>query len=430
MKIDFHTFGCKVNTYDTGLMQKNFADSKNTDQNHVMVVNTCAVTGEATKEAIKWIKKYKSTNPQHKIVVTGCSAQVDTELLKDLKEIDLLVANSHKGELKNLIQKMLNQELPEKVFKSNIFKKLDLEPGGGEEDLHTRSFVKIQDGCNSFCTFCVIPFARGKSRSLPASTIVNKINELFVKGIKEVVLTGVHIGDYEGDEAKNLEALVKKVLVETKMPRIRLTSIEPVELSQELLELFGDERMCKHFHMSIQSANTKVLRDMKRKYTHSEVEKSLNDIYKFFPEAYVGMDVIVGFPGETQDEFGDTYQRLDQLPWTRIHVFPYSRRPGTYADRLPEQWERGEIVARARRLRELSYQRSLQRAKEQIGRQKEVLVLASSKKGLARDYWPVALPEKISQMFQVGTEVPVRITGVQEQNNKGLEPRLTAELWS
>ena len=428
MKIDFHTFGCKVNTYDTGLMQKNIATADVNVEESVMVVNTCAVTGEATKEAIKWIKKYKKNHPNHKIVVTGCSAQVDTERLQEVSEVDLLVANSHKGDLKNLIQKMCNNELEDKVYKSNIFKKLDLEPGGGEEDLHTRSFVKIQDGCNSFCTFCVIPFARGKSRSLPAEVIVDKVNELFYKGIKEVVLTGVHIGDYEDEGAKNLEALVKKVLKETKMPRLRLTSIEPIELSEELLEIYQDERMCKHFHMSIQSANSKVLSDMKRKYSHKEVENSLNDIYKLFPEAYVGMDVIVGFPGETQEEFSDTYQRLDQLPWTRIHVFPYSRRPGTYADRLEQQWERGEIVARARRLRELSCHRSLKRAEEQIGQKKQVLVLASAKKGMARDYWPVELPEQISQMFKAGSEVPVEITAIKKMANTGLEPRLIGQL--
>ena len=429
MKLEFHTFGCKVNTYDTGLMQKSLASHTINQTDSVMVVNTCAVTGEATKDAIKWIKKYKKNHPDKKIVVTGCSAQVDTEKFTQLNEVDLIVANSHKGELQQLIQEMLAGRSLQKIYKSNIFKKLDLEPGGGEEDLHTRSFVKIQDGCNSFCTYCVIPFARGKSRSLPAESIVSKINELSAKGIKEVVLTGVHIGDYADKTAPHLEALLKKILKETKISRLRLTSIEPVELTAELLEIYTDERMCKHFHMSIQSANSKVLKDMKRNYSHKEVESSLNSIHKHFSEAYVGMDVIVGFPGENQDDFADTYTRLDQLPWTRIHVFPYSSRPGTYAARLPQQWERGEIVARARRLRELSYQRSLSKAQEQVGQHKQVLVLASGKKGMARDYWSVDLSEQVQRMFKVGSEIPVKITAVQTTNNKALEPRLLGTLW-
>ncbi|MCB9026522.1 MAG: tRNA (N(6)-L-threonylcarbamoyladenosine(37)-C(2))-methylthiotransferase MtaB [Bdellovibrionaceae bacterium] len=415
MKIQYHTFGCKVNTYDTGLMQKNLiSECSENSSDDIMIVNTCAVTGEATKDAVKWVKKYKKENPSHHIVVTGCSAQVDTEIFQQVAEVDLLVANSHKGELKSLIQKMLDGGLQERVFKSNIFKKLDLEEGGGEEDLHTRSFLKIQDGCNSFCTYCVIPFARGKSRSLPNVVLVNKINELFHKGIKEVVLTGVHIGDYADDEVGNLEGLINKILLETKMPRLRLTSIEPVELSQELIEIYKDPRMCKHFHMSIQSANSKVLSEMKRNYSCVEVEQSLKNIYHNFPEAYVGMDVIVGFPGESEEEFFDTFQRLDNLPWTRIHVFPYSRRPGTYADRLPQQWERAEIVFRARRLRELSQQRSLQKARQQIGKQKEVLVLASGKKGMSRDFWPVELPEQVQRMFQPGSEITLKISSTNE----------------
>lgn len=430
MKFNFHTFGCKVNTYDTGLMQKNlsgFEQQQYTDC-EVMVVNTCAVTAEATKDAAKWIKKYKRDHPHHHMVVTGCSAQVDTEILQELPEVDLLVANSHKGQLSELIQQMLNGKLQDKVYKSNIFKKWDAEPGGGEEDLHTRAFLKIQDGCNSFCTFCVIPFARGKSRSLPADYLVQKIQELRQKGIKEVVLTGVHIGDYEDDRVKNIEGLVKKILNETQVSRLRLTSLEPIELNAALLELYQDERMCKHFHMSVQSANSKVLADMKRKYTHQHVEEAFEKICQRFPQAYVGMDVIVGFPGETEEEFFDTYQRLHHLPWTRIHVFPYSRRPGTYANRLPEQKERGEILSRARRLRELSNQRCLEKAQEQVGTNKEVLILASGKKGLARDYWTVDLPPVVEKMFRVGSEVQLKITGFSERVNTGLEPRLHAQL--
>ncbi len=432
MKLKFQTFGCKVNTYDTGLLQKKLSLSDRLCSSYsnttVMVVNTCAVTGEATKEAIRWMRKYKKENPSHRLVVTGCSAQVDTELIAQEQDVDLVVANSHKGDISNLIQSLLDEKGENRIYKSNIFKKLDLESEGGQEDLHTRAFIKIQDGCNSFCTFCVIPFARGKSRSVPAEIIIGKIRELSNQNIKEVVLTGVHIGDYEDDKVKNLEELLRKVLKETSMPRIRLTSLEPIELTPELLDLYAQDRMCKHFHMSIQSANSRVLSAMKRKYSSDEVESSLSEIYKNFPEAYVGMDVIVGFPGESEQEYFDTYERLNNLPWTRIHVFPYSKRPGTYADKLGGQHQRGEILSRARRLRELSFQRSQSRALEQVGSTKDVLILSSGKKGLSRDYWPVDLPDIVSRNFKVGSEVSLRITDINQNVNPGLEPRLVGTL--
>ncbi|MEQ1724257.1 MAG: radical SAM protein, partial [Pseudobdellovibrio sp.] len=294
-----HTFGCKVNTYDTGLIQKNLTQNGFTGTSNkkgsapIHVLNTCAVTAEATQQAVRLIRKIKSKQPLATVVVTGCAAQVDTGSFENLSGADLVVANSHKGMLPQIIDQYFKQEVKQKVFKSNIFRKEDLESGGGEELSHTRSFLKIQDGCNSFCTFCIIPYARGKSRSIPITQLVNKINELEKSGIKEVVLTGVHIGDYEDDTfgiSKKIEDLVEAVLARTKIPRFRLSSLEPIELSDRLLMLFENDRLCPHFHMSIQSADTEVLFQMKRKYTEAEVRKSLIAISDKVKNAYVGMD--------------------------------------------------------------------------------------------------------------------------------------------
>ncbi|MCB0393331.1 MAG: radical SAM protein, partial [Bdellovibrionales bacterium] len=205
--LQFQTFGCKVNTYDTGLLQQRL-DGKNYSR-PVQVLNTCAVTGEATSEAIRTLRRIKRESPETLVVVTGCSAQVDTERFQDLAEVDLIVANSHKGMIGELIEKTIQGKLNEKVFKSNIFKKEDLELGGGLEDTHSRSFLKIQDGCNSFCSYCVIPFARGKSRSVPKEVIAERVSELGAQGIQEVVLTGIHIGDYDF----GLEDLVEYLLL-------------------------------------------------------------------------------------------------------------------------------------------------------------------------------------------------------------------------
>jgi len=399
MKFQIHTFGCKVNTYDSGLLQSRLQKDgfELSEQPSVHVLNTCAVTKEATKEAVKMARRLKSKNPDSLVVVTGCAAQVDTGEFERVPGVDLVVANSHKGQLEQLIRKYYSGELRERIHKSNIFKKEDLEPGGGIEAGHTRSFLKIQDGCNSFCTFCVIPFARGKSRSLSVKDICARISELSAGGVKEVVLTGVHIADYQ-DGDMLLDDLVEQILLKTEIQRLRLTSLEPLEVSARLLAMFSDQRLCPHFHMSIQSANTKVLRDMKRRYTAEDVETSLRAIDAAVPGVFVGMDVIAGFPGESDEEFLDSYERLKRLPWTRLHVFPYSERPGTVAARRTDGVESTAIAKRASMLRDLSAERFAKRAAAQIGGRKLALGLKSGKM-LTRDFWQVELdgPAEVNQ---------------------------------
>lgn len=410
MKFQIHTYGCKVNTYDSGLLQTRLQRSGFVfdGEPQVHILNTCAVTKEATREAVKTARRLKAKNPLALVVVTGCAAQVDTEEFTHVPGVDLVVANSHKGYLEKLIRDYYRGALRERVHKSNIFKKEDLEPGGGIESGHTRAFLKIQDGCNSFCTYCVIPFARGKSRSLTIADIVARVGELYTQGVREVVLTGVHIGDYR-DGQQGLEDLVEQVLEKTEMPRVRLTSLEPGELTPRLLALFQNPKLCRHFHMSIQSANSKVLFDMKRQYDALAVEDSLRAIESQVPGCYVGMDVIAGFPGESDEEFLDTIERLRSLPWTRLHVFPYSMRPGTFAARRSDQVEAQQIKKRAQLLRELSEERCLTAAQAQIGSVKQGLSLRGGQ-FLTRDYWTVRCEAEVPR----NQEMAVRITGVGE----------------
>jgi len=359
------TFGCKVNAYDSGLLEKRLEKQGLTnrfEENAVFILNTCAVTEAATREAAREARRLKAKNPFGMVVVTGCAAQVDTEKFESVPGIDLIVANSHKGQLERIIDDYYKGKLTSKVFKSNIFKKEDLEAGGGLESSHSRAFLKIQDGCNSFCTFCVIPFARGKSRSIEVKDLVRRVNDLYAQGFREVVITGVHIGDYE-DGNQRLEDLVETLLARTQMPRFRISSLEPIELSDRLLDLYKEnDRLCPHFHLSIQSLNTKVLHAMKRKYGAAEVLDAFQRIHQALPGAYVGMDVIVGFPGETAEDFEESFRALENSPWSRIHVFSYSKRPGTYAARLKEQVSDNEKKERARRLRQLSQERIFERA--------------------------------------------------------------------
>lgn len=411
-----HTFGCKVNTYDTSLLQSKISALKpSEDQVRVHILNSCAVTHEATKEAGRLARTLKKQDQNAMVVLTGCAAQVDKKFFKDNEDIDLIVGNSHKGDLENLILKKLNHEITEKTYQSNIFKKEDLEFGAGLESSRTRAFLKIQDGCNSFCSFCVIPFARGKSRSIEIQKLVGKINEFYEQGLREVILTGVHVGDYE-DQGRGLEDLVDAVLADTDMPRFRLTSLEPIELSSRLLQTYENPRMCPHFHMSIQSAQSRVLKDMKRKYDAQDVERSLRHIAESVPGAFVGMDVIVGFPGETTEEFTETYERLASLPWTRIHVFPYSPRPMTRALMMEGNHDRSLILERSKALRELSHLRWESEAQKQVGRVKEVLLLSKRSQGdiqaLSRDYWNVLVPEHELKVdpHKYGEELKVKIT--------------------
>lgn len=437
-----HTFGCKVNTYDAGLIQKNLtgggyasieaADSP-AGENLVHVLNTCAVTAEATKEAVKLIRRIKAKEPNSTVVVTGCAAQVDTGSFENLLGADLVVANSHKGFLPQILDQHFKGTLENRVLKSNIFRKEDLEAGGGLEEHHSRAFLKIQDGCNSFCSYCIIPYARGKSRSIAIRDLVTRSRELHVMGYQEIVLTGVHIGDYQDEtraERNRLEDLVEALLKLTSVPRFRLTSLEPVEISERLLELYQDPRICAHFHMSIQSASTTVLKDMKRNYGEAEVRESLLRIEKRVKNAFVGMDVIAGFPSETEELFEETYRALDETPWTRLHVFPYSERKGTRAA-IMEQLNPAVRKARARRLRELSLTRYQQEATKQIGALKEVLLLGREsqknqernvRQAVSRDYWTL-LVEGASELSH-GTsspEVSVRVTGYEFENSPRME---------
>ena len=417
-----HTFGCKVNTYDTSLLEGQFKDSyfSPSQDPDIHIFNTCAVTHEAIKKAQKQIRKIKSKRPDVKVIVTGCGAQVDTDQFSNFKEVDLIVANSHKARLKEYLSFLMQGQLHERIFKSNIFKKTDMEFGGGLKSGRTRAFLKIQDGCNSFCTYCVIPFARGKSRSLSVDLLCEKICQFHNEGVQEVVLTGVHIGDYLYQDSYGkgflLEHLLQSVLEKTPIPRVRLTSLEPVELTDHLMELYQDPRMCPHFHMSIQSASAKTLNRMRRKYTDADVQKALLMIERKVPQAFVGMDVIVGFTGESKDDFQETYTNLQDLPWDFIHVFPYSERPGTRASKWADDVSCIEKKIRSQKLRDLSQNRYLERALEQVGSKKKVLALKEQKgfqKLLSRDYWKCTLSEEILDSVHQSKEFEVQITGHQ-----------------
>ena len=402
------TFGCKVNTYDSSLLQKQILQNPHVqNQNQYHIVNTCAVTESAVLESLRWIRRYRRKNPETVIVVTGCGTQVQLNYYSKSSDVDLVIANSHKHLLSEILENYENGELKgQKVFHSNIFKNSPLGKGGQVEQSHTRFFLKIQDGCDQFCTFCIIPFARGKSRSLSIPYLVEQINERYSEGVREVVLVGVHIGDYQ-DENKDLSGLVSEILKQTDIPRIRLSSLEPIELTDSLLEQYQDERMCKHFHLSIQSGSTSVLKNMKRKYTQEQIRNCLNTIEKIFFGAYIGMDLIAGFPSETQEQFEETYELFRSTNWTEMHVFPYSPRPKTYALKIENHCSSDQKIKRASLLRSLSHQRLNEKAQKEIGQVKKILPL--KKGGISRDYWHVEWDDELVKMNSNKYEIPMQL---------------------
>ncbi|MGZ3652478.1 MAG: MiaB/RimO family radical SAM methylthiotransferase [Bdellovibrionota bacterium] len=409
------SMGCKANLTDSHALEVELrglggrpATADAAPDLHLL--NTCTVTDNADREAAQILRKTKAGFT----VATGCYAEVDPNGLhaagtKHEKNFRVL-RNSAKSELGALVEEWLSGTLDEQKqiwngeraawHSSFLQNRAALEHAEPSAAPRTRAFLKVQDGCNAFCSYCVIPLARGRSRSLPAAQVVSEVNALVASGLKEVVLTAIHAADYEG----GFTELVEQVLRETRVPRLRLTSLDPGEIPDSLLDLMArDSRLCPHFHASIQSANDRVLGAMKRGYGAAAIEDRLTAIARVLPHAYVGMDLIAGFPGETEEEFQDAYLRLERLPWTRAHVFPFSVRRNTAAARLVESGlavPQHVVTERARLLRELSARKLAQALETRVGSVMEILVEGKEAKwegrtvsmGHSRSYFKVVIP--------------------------------------
>jgi threonylcarbamoyladenosine tRNA methylthiotransferase MtaB len=432
------TMGCKANLTDSQELETRLRrlggrpvlESASPD---LHLLNTCTVTDQADREARQILRK---TGAKFTIA-TGCLAEVDPAQLEKAPAASAtvrVVRNSAKQEIEALVEEWLKGALAEQratvsgdriAWHESILPNRDARESLAPSAEHrTRAFYKVQDGCNAFCSYCVIPLARGRSRSLPAAQVVSELRALHARGLKEVVLTAIHAADYESD-GLDFTGLVEKVLRETEIPRLRLTSLDPGEIPDRLLELMETEpRLCPHFHVSLQAANSRVLAGMKRGYDADAVEERLTTIARKLPHAYVGMDLIAGFPGETDEEFADGLARLERLPWTKAHVFPFSVRRNTAAARLvlagrgvPDR----EISDRARALRELSARKLSVALQSRVGSVMEVLTEEKEAKwegrkvsqGHSRSYFKVLIPGK-----QTANElVRARIVGVAGAEN-------------
>lgn len=389
------TLGCKANLYDSQLIEaelqsrgwKPYREGTRDCPPSLCIVNSCTVTDEADRQSRKLASRLSRENPLARVVVTGCGAEVDPERLADSKGIDYVIGNQDKPRMVDLILERLRQSrrqgqgevlggvvkygellsrhpmdrewpLPQGAFG---LPPIQLEGHSGT----TRAFVKIQEGCNSFCTYCIIPYGRGPSRSLHPREVVTHAQALVRSGVREIVITGTNIGDYGIDwglePGAALPELFERILNETALERLRVGSLDPVEITDGLISLMErNPRFCPHFHVSLQAAHPRILRLMKRKYRIEQARDRLERIARIpagVGGAFVGMDVITGFPGETDEEFEAGFEELSRLPWSRLHVFPYSERAGTPATRLPGAVRQEIRVQRTRRLNELSLTR-------------------------------------------------------------------------
>jgi threonylcarbamoyladenosine tRNA methylthiotransferase MtaB len=338
MKVALFTIGCKVNQYETEAIAEKLESfgfervgfSQTVD---IYIINTCTVTKESDYSSRQAIYRARRRSPEAKIVVTGCYAQMEKEYLQDLPGVSLVVKQEDKGKLPFMVMEMLGQRTRVKEKETG---KEDDTFGFGVQGLakHTRALVKIQDGCENNCAYCIVPFARGKEKSRKVGEIIAEINALADNGYKEIVLTGVHVGRYDGD-GMNLVGLSQEILKQTSVERIRYSSIEPKEISPELIDFISQSnRVCRHLHIPLQSGDDSILSEMQRDYTAEEYRNIVERINQVIPDVLIGADVIVGFPGEIDQQFENTCQFIRSSPVNYLHVFSYSDRKGTVASRM------------------------------------------------------------------------------------------------
>ena len=411
------TLGCKVNQYDTAVILNRLPKSKYkrvpfSEKADVYVIDTCTVTNKADAEARNYIYRAKRANPDGVVVVTGCYAQVSAEELKEVQGVDYVIGNSHKfSSLVKVIREGETQDEP-KVLISDIFKEKrksfetpDIEHFPGR----TRAFLKVQDGCNYACTFCIIPRARGRSRSLSIDEILIRMEKLAEAGYREIVLTGVHIASYGRDIGTDFFELLRNIENEKIVNRVRLTSLDPADFDENLIEFVADaQTICPQFHVALQSGDRDVLKRMRRRYGPERFLDLTGLIRKKIPDAAIGSDIMVGFPGETDGEFQNTCKVAEESPLTYFHVFPYSKRKTTPAEAMPGQVHPETIKKRSKILRELGSKKKIEFYKSFIGRKLPVLVENRSK-GTTPNYISVRLTHN---RHSIGDEVEMAIKDV------------------
>lgn len=426
--VSFTTLGCKVNQFETEAMtelleKEGFEVLQQGEQSDIYIINTCAVTKESERKSRQFINKAKRSNPNALVVAVGCSVQLNGEKLNEETNVDIIIGTKHKGNIGKLIKERLN----------DMESKSEIEEFYGREDFEelkistvhdkTRANIKIQDGCSQYCSYCIIPYVRGPIRSRNHNDIVEEIKKVAANGYKEIVLNGIHISSY-GKDIHEQDALIRLIEDISKIDgieRIRLGSLEPKLITEDFIERYSKlDKVCDHFHLSLQSGSDSVLKRMNRKYTTDEYKNNVEIIRKFMPEAGITTDIIVGFPGETEEEFLETLEFVKTIKFSRIHVFKYSVREGTKAAEMENQVDDSIKAQRSKTLIDLANSISKDFMKKFIDKIMAVLIETQKKEnifeGYTTNYLKVLLKSDINIKNQI---VDVRIKNVRNDYLSG-----------
>ena len=389
--VAFCTLGCKVNQYETNAMIEQFINKGYTikefnEKADIYIINTCTVTNMADRKSRQMLRRVKEINKNALVVACGCYAQVAKEELEKIPEIDLIYGTNEKNKIAEYIEEyQKTYQKGTEVSKGNVpngkvtdvmYQKEFLDFGITDYTEKTRAVIKVQDGCDRFCSYCIIPYARGHVRSRKIESVVEEITKIAQKGIKEVVITGIHVASYGKDfkEKKELIDLLEEINKIDGIERIRLGSLEPTLINEDFLErLTKLEKICDHFHLSLQSGCDETLKRMNRRYTTEEFKNTAELLRKAYPNVSLTTDIIVGFPGETEEEFNKTYEFLKDINFYQMHVFKYSPRKGTKAAVMANQIDGKVKEERSNKLIELSHQNEIEHNKKEIGKELEVL---------------------------------------------------------
>jgi threonylcarbamoyladenosine tRNA methylthiotransferase MtaB len=407
LRIALTTLGCKVNQYDTATIEERLKAEGHecvsfTDTADVYIVNSCTVTNQADAESRQLARRAKRRNPAARVIMTGCYAQVNPKAAAGMPEVDYVIGLNRLGDILRAVR---GEAAVGRVAVSNL-RKDGKAPGVGTLGAvtfsgQTRAFLKIQEGCDLFCTFCIVPMSRGKSRSVPPRVVFEQLDRLAERGFQEVVLTGIHLGGYgeDLDPATSLAWLLAAVEERKPVPRIRVSSLDPHEISDDLIRVFARaETLCPHLHVPLQAGDDTTLARMRRRYDTALARDVLCKLREALPQAALGTDLIVGFPGESEEAFARTFAFLTESPLTYFHVFPYSVRSGTTAAKFSDKVPQPIIDARAREVRKLGERKKAAFARGFVGRQVPVLFEHARDKntgvlkGYGRNYLRVLAP--------------------------------------
>lgn len=428
MRIAIATLGCKINQYDSAVIQsrleeKRYAIVPFESEADCYIVNACTVTDRADWEARQLVRRVKRRSPAARVLVTGCYAQVSPAEVAGLPGVDFVVGLNRLDDLLRFVA--APAPAGARVAVGEVKRERGVKILGARAlPGHTRAFLKIQEGCDYACTYCIIPTARGLSRSVPPEDILREIRALAERGVKEIVLTGIHLGGYGHDLAPRMDltGLLESILEKIPVPRLRLSSLDPREVPERLFRLMAkSDTLCPHLHVCAQAGDDSILKEMRRNYDTAYYREVVGKARELLPDAALGSDIIVGFPGESEADFERQMEFFDSLPLTYFHVFPYSIRSATPAAKLPDQVPAAAKKERAKRMRALGARKKGEFARRFVGRRLAVLVEGKARSGAAaggysRNYLPVTLPGG----GEINREVEAAIVGYENGSLVGV----------